>query len=50
MNGIQKNILKKFDNISWNESIKKLHKPENIGNLKKIFIKDLRLMKFFQHF
>ena len=29
-----KNILNKFDNISWNESIKELHKPENIGNFK----------------
>ena len=34
------NIMKKFDNISWNKSIKELHKPENIGKYKKIFIKD----------
>jgi len=27
----EKNILKKFDNISWNNSIIELHKPENIG-------------------
>ena len=24
-----KDILKKFDNISWYDSINKLHKPEN---------------------
>ena len=45
-----KYILKKFDNIGWNDSIKKLHEPENIGNLKKTFIKDSHLMKFFQLF
>ena len=44
------NILKKFDNISWNVSIKELHKPENVGIYKKNFIKDLLLMKFFQLF
>ena len=27
-----KNIISKFKNISWNRSIKELHKPENIGN------------------
>ncbi len=27
----EKKILKKFDNISWNNSIIELHKPENIG-------------------
>ena len=31
----EKDILKKFDNISWNKSIIELHKPENIGNYKK---------------
>ena len=36
-----KNILKKFDNISWNESIKELHKPENIGKYKKSFYQRL---------
>ena len=44
------NILSKFKNISWNSSIKELHKPENIGNYKSNFIKDLLLMKYFQHF
>jgi ATP-dependent DNA helicase RecG len=28
-----KKYIKKFDNISWNDSIKELHKPENIGKL-----------------
>ena len=34
-------ILKKFDNISWNESLIELHKPENIGNYKSNFYKRL---------
>ena len=29
------NILRKFNHINWNDSIKELHKPENIGNHKK---------------
>ena len=29
-----KNILKKIGNISWNDSIIELHKPENIGKFK----------------
>ena len=29
-------IMKKFDNISWHNSIKELHKPENIGKFKEI--------------
>ena len=36
MNGIVKK-LNKFDNISWNKSIKELHKPENIGKYKENF-------------
>merc|ERR1711966_568779 len=32
-----KEIINKFDNISWNDSIKELHDPENIGNYKKNF-------------
>ena len=42
--------MDKFGDISWNDSIKELHKPENIGKFKKIFIKDWFLMKFFQPF
>ena len=34
-------ILKKFGNISWNESVIELHKPENIGNYKSNFYKRL---------
>ena len=31
-----KDILKNFDNIGWNDSIKKLHDPENRKKIKKI--------------
>ncbi len=34
-------ILKKFGNISWNDSVIELHKPENIGNYKSNFYKRL---------
>ncbi len=34
-------ILKIFDNISWNKSIIKLHKPENIGKYNSNFYKRL---------
>ena len=44
------NILKKFDNISWNKSIKELHKPENIGNYKKNFYKRLAFDEIFSTF
>ena len=36
-----KNILKKFNNISWNKSIIELHKPENIGKFKSNFYERL---------
>ena len=32
-----KDIIKKFDNLSWNDSIEELHKPENIGKFKANF-------------
>ncbi len=35
------NILKKFNNISWNLSIKKLHEPKNIGKYNSDFYKRL---------
>ena len=35
------NILRKFNNISWNESIIKLHDPKNIGNYNGNFYKRL---------
>ena len=31
------NILKKFDNETWNDSIIKLHDPKNIANYKSSF-------------
>ena len=34
-------ILKKFDNESWNDSIKKLHDPKNIGDFKSNFYRRL---------
>ena len=34
-------ILKKFNNISWSEAIKKLHMPENIGKYNSNFYKRL---------
>ncbi len=45
-----KEILKKFDYISWNESIKELHKPENIGNFKKNFYQRLAYDEIFSTF
>ncbi len=43
-------ILNKFDNISWNESIKELHKPENIGKYKKNFYQRLAFDEIFSTF
>ena len=34
-------VLKKFNNISWSEAIKKLHMPENIGKYNSNFYKRL---------
>ena len=45
-----KDILKKFDNITWNESIIELHKPENIGEYKKNFYKRLAFDEIFSTF
>ncbi len=36
-----KNILKKFNSISWNEAIIKLHQPENVGKFQSNFYKRL---------
>ncbi len=43
-------IMKKFDNIGWNNSIKELHKPENIGKYKKNFYKRLSFDEIFSTF
>ena len=45
-----KSILEKFDNISWNNAIKELHKPENIGNYKKKFYQRLAFDEIFSTF
>ena len=45
-----KEILNNFDNISWNDSIKKLHDPENIGNYKKNFYQRLAYDEIFSTF
>ncbi len=44
------NILKKFNNINWNDSIKELHRPENIGNYKKNFYQRLAFDEIFSTF
>ncbi len=45
-----KDILKKFNNISWNDSIKKLHEPENIGKFKENFHQRLAYDEIFSTF
>ena len=45
-----KDILKKFDNVSWNDSIKKLHEPENIGKFKENFYQRLAFDEIFSTF
>ncbi len=43
-------ILKRFNKISWNESIRKLHLPENIGKYKKDFYQRLAFDEIFSTF
>ena len=45
-----KEIMKNFDNISWNNSIKELHKPENIGKFKEKFYQRLAFDEIFSTF
>ena len=45
-----KDILRIFDNISWNDSIKKLHKPENIGKFNENFYQSLAFDEIFSTF
>ena len=45
-----KTILNKFDNISWNDAIKELHKSENIGKYKKKFYQRLVYDEIFSTF
>ena len=44
------NILKKFGNISWNNSIKELHNPKNIGKFQKNFYQRLAYDEIFSTF
>ena len=44
------NISKKFQNISWNEAIKKLHNPENIGKYEDSFYQRLAFDEIFSTF
>ncbi len=43
-------ILKKFKNISWNDAIKELHKPENIGNYNQNYYQRLAYDEIFSTF
>ena len=45
-----KDILKKFDYMGWNDSIKKLHEPENIGKFKENFYQRLAYDEIFSTF
>ncbi|MDC3042890.1 ATP-dependent DNA helicase RecG [Candidatus Pelagibacter sp.] len=45
-----KEILKKFQNISWKDAIKKLHKPENIGKFQENFYQRLAYDEIFSTF
>jgi len=45
-----KDILNKFDSISWNTAIKDLHNPENLGNYKEKFFQRLAFDEIFSTF
>ena len=45
-----KEIMSKFNNIKWNEAIRKLHKPENIGSFKENFYQRLAFDEIFSTF
>ncbi|WP_440928832.1 ATP-dependent DNA helicase RecG [Candidatus Pelagibacter sp.] len=45
-----KDILKNFGNIGWNDSIKKLHEPQNIGKFKENFYQRLAFDEIFSTF
>ncbi|WP_440934241.1 ATP-dependent DNA helicase RecG [Candidatus Pelagibacter sp.] len=45
-----KNVMLNFQNISWNKSIKELHKPENIGNYRSNFYQRLAYDEIFSTF
>ena len=45
-----KNILKRFDELSWNDSIIELHKPDNVGKYNSNFYKRLAYDEIFASF
>ncbi|MDA9733348.1 ATP-dependent DNA helicase RecG [Candidatus Pelagibacter sp.] len=45
-----KDVMSRFQSISWNKSIKELHKPENIGNYKSNFYQRLAYDEIFSTF
>ncbi len=45
-----KYILNRFGNISWNDAIKELHNPDNIGSYQKNFYKRLAFDEIFSTF
>jgi len=45
-----KELIKNFEGVRWNESIKELHKPENEGNYKKNFYQRLAYDEIFSTF
>ena len=45
-----KHILNKFGNITWNQAIKELHSPENIGKYKNNFYQRLAFDEIFSTF
>ena len=45
-----KELLKRFNGISWNESIKELHEPQNQGNYKDNFYQRLAYDEIFSTF
>ena len=45
-----KKHIKKFNYIGWNDSIKKLHRPENIGKFKENFYQRLAFDEIFSTF
>ncbi len=45
-----KDVMSRFQSISWNKSIKELHKPENIGNYKSNFYQRLAFDEIFSTF
>ena len=45
-----KEILRKFRGIKWNDAVKELHKPENIGNFKESYYQRLAFDEIFSTF